>query len=70
MLIKTQIRQLIPLAIKNNTKTLSEEIETWLKTQHIQAHVSVAYGVDGHSIEFPREQDKTLFLLKYSEFVI
>lgn len=70
MLIKNQIRLLIPVALAVNTKTISEEIETWLSIQHIQARVSVAYGVDGHRIDFPREQDKILFLLKYAEYVI
>lgn len=70
MLIKDQIRQLIPEEIKNQSTTLSGEITHWLNTQNIDAYASVAYGVDGHKIMFPDPHHRTMFLLKYSQYVI
>ena len=76
MLIKDQIRQLIPSEVKNQTSTLSDEVTCWLKLQHIEACVDTVYGSDivyaivGHKIIFSDPKHRTLFLLKYAEYII
>lgn len=64
MLVKEQIRLLIPMMITYNSKRDSEEIQNWL------LYVTRDYRKEAFDIAFLNERDRILFLLKYAGYVI